>query len=287
PRLVQVYKATGVPSLDGRLSYLLNIQKEQPSGENMTSQASINTASSIKKSNIGRLNILDKFVDLQWIKNFLQSISSGSYEIYLIFGAIGLLVIAIRHSFVIEMIAPLAIVLYSLPLLFVTAVSQRYFSGNVLLLMPFTLTGFIFIYELTKKYKIEKISIVIFCFILLLQIRNGLDQAFSRGDAYYRLTGQWIYAHKSNFAINHAPFRLVSDMPQFCYWAETEGINLGCLSGDDIAIPSKDDIEKFHISAIIVSNRNKKVLKILKECYYLKGIEHPNQAKASIFVLLK
>lgn len=297
PRLMQVYKATGIISLDGRLSYLLNIQNnnEQSTAYNpdtLTSVAPVSMqtnaiSSNIKNSNIGRLSIFDKITNPGWIKNFFQSISSGSYEIYLVLVVIGLMVIVARHSFKFEMIAPLAIVLYSIPLLFVTAVSQRYFSGNILLLMPFTLTGLLFLYELTVKYKIKKIAIIVFIIVLVAQIHNGLNQAYSRNDAYYRLTGQWIVAHKNEFIADGAPLVLLSDMPQFYYWADVDGIDLGNLFGDNVMLPRKDEIEAFKVSAIVVRNRNKDALNALKQCNYLKEIQQPNQDKVGVFVPVK
>ena len=234
PRLIQVYKATGYPFVDGRVASFFDITQrsshqitKSEQGNDFKNVSDIKNLSDLSdnESPIGHIDIKDKITSLAYYKDFLTCFSRGAYEVYLILCGIGLVFIIIRRKFSFEMMAPLFIVLCSGVLMFVTAVTPRYFTGDSLLLMPFTLIGLIFAYDLLKKVKLQKIAVWVLIIVLIFQINNGLDQAFSRGDAFYRLTGEWIDSHKNEFAHGNKLI-LVSDEPQFSYWEEFEWIKM-------------------------------------------------------------
>lgn len=303
PRLIQVYNATGVPFTDARLASFFNIQPatsvqpvqlNQPNPNKETNQTKATcpiietkTITNINnladsESPIGHLSIKDK-ISIGYIRNFLTVFSQGAFEFYLILGAVGLFSIIIRRNFRFEMVAPLFVVVCGSLFLCVLALTARYFSWEVLLLMPFTVIGFTFVYEQIKRVKLQKIAIIAFIVILILQINNGLDQAYSRSDAVYRLTGEWIQSHKKEFTSN-PKLKIVADMPQFFYWADAEGLNLGSIYfSRNIVVPTENELKTNDVPLIVVRKKNIDAVKALSVCPYLTEINQPYEKESAVY----
>lgn len=296
PRLIQVYEATGAPFIDGRMTSFLGIDQKTShqlfqNGQDRTIKepTSIKVLSDLSdnKSPIGKLSIKDKICSFAYLKDFLNCFSRGAYEVYLVLAGVGLLFIIIRHKFKFEMLAPLFLVICSGVLIFFTAVTPRYFTGDLLLIMPFTLFGLILVYEMMKKIKLQKVAIIVLIVVVLLQINNGLDQAYSRSDAYYRLTGEWILSHKNEFVRNNKLI-IICDMAQFSYWMDAERIELGNIDThtDKAIVPLEKELKANNVSLIIVTKKNTGAIKALSACPYLEEVKQPYDKEAAVYKIV-
>jgi 4-amino-4-deoxy-L-arabinose transferase-like glycosyltransferase len=273
PRVIQLYRNTGIPALEKRQTTFVKalLAKDSKEKDKLYFVSSIDTA----QRETGMFGV-------ERISEFFRSFGRGSYELYLIFAGIGLLLMIRKKKFHPDLYLLLSLSIFNALLFLFTNLSQRYFSINILLFMPFTVTAVYFVYESAAKFKLKPVAVIGLLVVLGMQLNNGMEQAFERNDAYLYYTGLWIKQYRDKLSDSSSRLKIMSDKPQIAFWADADWVDLSEKQGT--IIPSKDEIRKRGIDLIIVDLDNKKILRQVLSRNDLKVFLHPNSNKTAMFV---
>ncbi len=257
PRLYTNWRQTGYPTPDARLDsylhrYLMpSVPLRDLSGTKIR-HTELSTPAKKEKD-----TALDRF--------FLQfeQITRGAYEVYLILAVIGLLsgilVAAIRKQLLPEW-KPVAewsahrpeyiflvlLLLMHIIIYLPVHAAYRYYIFCVPLLMPLTMAGILFCWELFRRFHLEQFLAVSLVLLAGGQIYNGLDAVLDQNEQH-RLAGEWI---REKFTPPDRKLRVLNYNGYLFYWTGGEAVNPyyegpGMLpeyaSGFDIAVLDPDD----------------------------------------------
>jgi 4-amino-4-deoxy-L-arabinose transferase-like glycosyltransferase len=274
PRVAQLYGETGIPALEKRQTAFIKalLAKDSKEKDKLYSASCIDTS----QRATGMFGV-------ERVSEFFRSFGRGSYELYLIFAGVGLLLMIWRKKFHPDLYLLLSLSIFNALLFLFTNLSQRYFSINVLLFMPFTVTAVYFVYELAAKFKLKPVAVIGLIVVLGFQLNNGMEQAFERNDAYLYYTGLWIKQYRDKLSSSSSRLKIMSDKPQIAFWADAEWVDLSEKRGT--IIPARDEIRKRGIDLIVVDLDNKKILRQVLLRDDLKVFLHPNSNKTAMFVL--
>jgi len=199
PRFYQVYKQTGFPALDARGAYAIETVINKflaPTGK--FEILNVNNPDDPQDPTSGSFNFSWALTSKQ-LNNFVMSFARGSYELYLVLSIIGLILIlkrrewTINHTFLLWLTITNALFFYIF-----TAVAIRYFLINVISLMPFTVVGFIEVFNWIKRIRLHKFTAVLLLFLAIAQIINGMNNCLNTDEFYYKELGQWIKTNQSD-----------------------------------------------------------------------------------------
>ena len=146
----------------------------------------------------------------------------GSYELYLIFALIGMILIFKRKQWRADYWLLIAVSVLQCVIYAATISAQRYYLFLIPLFMMFTLTGMSFVRELIIKYlpkKLQIICIIACAAVLAGQVASGVKRAYSSKGEDLQAAGKWI----AEYGKKHFPDRkLVIFAPQMnevAYWS--------------------------------------------------------------------
>ncbi|MBN2641260.1 MAG: glycosyltransferase family 39 protein [Victivallales bacterium] len=222
PRMIQMYRHTGIPVLDsrqaGRINELrasLGLLEKVPDGNAVQSAEE-------KQSEPVYLN-------KKQFKRFINTFSRGSYELYLIFAAIGAIVLIYRREWRYEYYVLLAFALINALIFYFVVVSYRYFLVNVLLFMPFTLKGFELVWLLLNHKMIAAYKGTKYIFPALIaglalgHTWNGVAKLTDTEDFYYeKAVSEWLAEQGARSGISK--LKIMSVQPQYPFWADAEHV---------------------------------------------------------------
>ena len=264
PRLYVNYRQTGYPTPDARLNvyihrYLTPSLPLRDFSRGPIRHTDVSTAVEPRReiSAFKRLN------------NQLKQFSRGSYEVYLILAAAGLLAgllaPGLRNRFLPEW-EPKAtypdhrreygfiaiVILMHAVVYWPVNPAYRYYTFCVPLLMPLTMAGLDLCWTFFRKHHLEQL-VVLACLILgIAQIHNGFDSILDQEERH-RLSGQWI---AENFTPAGRPLRILNYNNYIIYWTNGEIINpyyegaslLPEFASDfDVAILDPDDAARIEV----------------------------------------
>jgi len=208
PRMYQVYKHTGYPVLDEREAYAIKKFSQNIKVFFNLNKAIQETASTITQT-IGKKPPAQpkivysdpntySYLSLGRIRGFLDRFSVGTFELYEILFVLGVVFLLRRKEWTLEHNIMIMLVILNAFIFYFVALTYRYFLVNILLLMPFIISGYRLILDITKKHKIAQIlfSITVL-FVTLGQIENGMADSLESKRKEPRRLGEWIKENKT------------------------------------------------------------------------------------------
>lgn len=222
PRMIQMYRHTGVPVLDSRqagrineLSVSLGLLEKAPSEDAVQSAEDEHSK--------------PVYLNKKQFKRLINTFSRGSYELYLIFAAIGAIVLIYRREWRYEYYVLLTFALINALIFYFVVVSYRYFLINVLLFMPFTLKGFELLWLLLNHKMIAAYKGTQYLFPALIaglalgHIWNGVAKLTDKEDFYYeKAVSEWLVEQGTLSGI--AKLKIMSVQPQYPFWADAKHV---------------------------------------------------------------
>ncbi len=212
PRMYQVYKHTGYPLLDEREAMAVkefsqNIKVFFASNKPIQ-ETSSEATQTVEKIPLSQHKVVYSdpntysYFSLGRIRGFLDRFSVGTFELYEILFVLGVVFLLRRKEWSLEHNVMIILVILNAFIFYFAALTYRYFLINILLLMPFIISGYRLILDITKKHKIVQIlfSITVL-FVALGQIENGMADSLESKKKEPRRLGEWIKENK-NLLIN-------------------------------------------------------------------------------------
>ncbi len=220
PRLYGNYRLTGFPVCDSRqisfLQQLLSIPPE-PRATAETELARIqkqlyNRPDPAQKEKPRRTYFDPEDLLNDWVR--------GSYELYLVFAAVGLGLVVWRKQWRPE---------YTLCMLFMgltvlifapLVVAHRYFLINIPLMMPFTLLPLVELEKYGSRFRwFRPAALAGLAALTIGQTLNATSVFREPGPEY--AVGRWIAAHRHELSDGAERFWVIGDSVRFPYWSGT------------------------------------------------------------------
>lgn len=304
PRLLQMYRDTGYPVIDARQKGYISFIFDKPAKvenkvaptildnaaadqqaissppSNLESNAGDDVQTTIEQKD-GSQSISPPLKDKQLSRprKFIKDFTRGSYELYLIFAIIGLVIVIYRRKWNYEYYFLFAIMLLNIVIFYKISLAYRYFTLNILLFMPFTLVGVDAVRSLILKKRFAKLDptiifAVIVGIILLAQIHNGMSKLIKVKKFYFiKPTGEWL---KERTPIDRKLI-LLGPQPQYAAWADAERCSL-----DLREVSSLSQIDNYKFDYIVIGNKRKWLIEALHKRGY-QTVKHPHENKVTIF----
>lgn len=236
PRLVQNYLQVGYAVPDYRVAMALHAQFEHwnrhDSGHGVSEippPAEERDATPILEA--GELMIATEPSVEEEISGSLSRVAldsvKGGFYVYLTLGFIGAVFLLNRRRWKTEYNVLLLLVLFNSGLFYFVVSSPRYYTVNVLLLMVFSVNGFIRVRDFFCSRNMLWVFAVLILLLALSQVREALSVAFDRSKAYQKEAGLWIRDHRELFR-PETPGRLrmyQSTQSQICFWSESDPVH--------------------------------------------------------------
>ncbi|MCF6175977.1 MAG: glycosyltransferase family 39 protein [Victivallaceae bacterium] len=290
PQLYRMYRTTGYPVTDSRqVKTIKNMFKKGSTHRTWDTARTHKTRSQLIVSKLWRL---------------VTASIRGSYSIYLILAIIGLAVIIRRKEFIFEYWLLFSVIIFNTVLFASVVIAYRYFTINVLLLMPLTVTGVKFIWDLMGKaiprptpagdsrlensiawvnrHHLPRIILVTVLVVLaIFQIDNGLKKLRSSKYAYEKGIGLW--AQQQYFAqgedAEKRRLSIASDKPQYAFWGDADILWL-----DLKKTPDKDFLPVLkQADFAITRNGKKKVIAVIEKSRLFIEVDHPYEESVRVF----
>ncbi len=211
PVLYRGYKDCGYPVIDARIGYFINqhiLGKPVAAGE-----ALIETSKGQTISLPSQLNA-----------NF-----RGAYEIYAVFALLGAIVLWRRKEWLKNYTWLLALLLANALCFAFTVISYRYFIPNLILLMPLTVIGFVWLLDGALALGVPRWLLALALLVAAaLQLGNGLEPSLSQKPLFEKRTAQWIAKNERLFGHSgeNGLMRIYSpDAREVCLWIPYESAN--------------------------------------------------------------
>lgn len=221
PRLYQSYKTISVPILDIRqANYLCMLL---PFKQMEYKQKLFVTA---KKQNI----MPDNKSKQGWAEIWqgIECFTRGAYTPYLILALWGIFIWWKKKEDRPEAFILFSIIALNTAVLITICNSIRYYTINLIMLLPFTFIGLKYIWETLISYKkfLKPVLIIALIALALYQINNGAKKAINHKYDYEYKTGFWIKANKDKFCSSKSRIIVASTQPQYPLWADADWLNI-------------------------------------------------------------
>jgi len=204
PRLYQNYIKTGYPTLDNRQAEC--IQKYYDKIFNRSNMEN----SKAKKVEIPKLKAENQISDNEsqevkigtasYYGKFFKNIFRGTYELYTILCVIGMVILALRKEWKLEhslliLFGVINAILFALT----GSIQYRYYLVNIMLIMPFILTAYLYLFEQAGKFRVQKILVLAVLIVSIAQIINGMDNSLDKSKYYTMEAGYYLKEYRSGF----------------------------------------------------------------------------------------
>jgi hypothetical protein len=290
PQLYRMYRNTGYPVTDSRqVKTIKSMFKKGSTHRTWDTTRTKKSRSELIVSKLGRL---------------ATAFVRGSYSIYLALAIIGLVVIIRRKEFIFEYWLLFSVIIFNTALFASVVIAYRYFTINLLLLMPLTVTGLKFIWDLAGKaiprpasadssrlangiewvnrHNLPRIILVTGLVVLgIVQIQNGLRKLSSTKYAYEKGVGLWVqqqYAALGEVAEKHR-MSIASDKPQYAFWGDADILWL-----DLKKTPDKDFLPVLQQADFAIArNGKKKVIDVVEKSGLFIEVDHPYEGSVRVF----
>ena len=194
---------------------------------------------------------------LEHIVKVIQDFSRGAYELYLIFGTLGAILLLVKRKWKWDYTVLILLTLFYFAIYFHIISAYRYYIFMIPMFMMFTIYGLEpvvnFLNKCSKPIRLTAATVVVLLFAA--QLTNGLEMAFSRKDRPFREVAAFIQKYAEH-AGHTGKLRLAApELPEIAFWSETfpvTGYNqppvqdFTTFSDFDLMLMSPDH-EKFHL----------------------------------------
>lgn len=303
PRMLQLYRATGIPSTDLRQSEAIRnilsavgvIKPEamalRPSQEllNLKGQNKLTTMRKpgkliqagvsaqiadiracfkrLKKAGFSRNNNgFGKFCSLA------SCFGRGAYLLYFCFAVIGVAVMLCRRQFTFKLWLPVSIIVFSTVIFANVVLAYRYFTLNAVFMLPFSFTGLRFMYEQLVKRRLKYFTLSVFVIVGFLQVKNGASKALERKYDYEKGIGEWLRRHKTDFNSScDTGLKMLSPRSQFAFWS-----GFALEQQRDAAVYSdRHYLQNKNINLAVVEVNEPEIVKVIEASGLYKEMKQP------------
>lgn len=237
PRLVQNYIQVGYAVPDYRVAMALSAQFENWNKHNSGEKTghiippAAEELSSTPIRDAGELMIatepsVEEEISGSLSRVIVDNIKGGFYT-YLILGVVGVVFLLNRKRWKTEYNVLLLLVLFNSGLFYFVVSSPRYYMVNVLLLMVFSVNGFVLVRDFFCSRNLRWMFIVLTVLLGGYQVVRAIRPALDRSTAYQREAGRWIKEHRELFHPEE-PGKLrmyQSTQSQICFWSESDPVH--------------------------------------------------------------
>ena len=289
PRLYQGYKTVGVPVLDMRQAhYICKVLPFTNTGykENLYIMAERKTFIPDTKSKRG------------WEKTWqgVECFTRGAYTPYLLLALLGIFLWWRKKEDRAEAFILFSVIALNTAVLIDISNSVRYYTINLIMLLPFTFIGLKFIFDLLPELKrlkffaekpkviqtVKILFITALVVVALLQIKNGAKQAIKRKYDYEYKTGFWIEANKDKYCSAKGRILVAATQPQFALWADAVWLNIS-----ENKIQFKEQLKEMQEADFVVfESDQREIIEIFKKQKGFKLLEQ-QYPQVLIFVNLR
>jgi hypothetical protein len=267
PRLYQMHNTTGVPVLDIRqaliLSNFVNLELKSTPDIMLRALQGGSVQEAVKTK-------FDKI--LQGVECFVR----GAYTPYLLLALLGLFLWWRKKQIVPGTFMLISIILVNLLAFLFISNSVRYYTLNLIMLLPFSFVGLKFLWDKLPDKWLRIAAALILFWIAAGQVINGSAKIISRKYDYEYKTGTWI----KNSIASGKKLVLASNEPQYAMWAETKWME----APDDskVLLQCFDMVKKADV--IVCGKDNSEVVNFFDGRPEFKQIRHPQENKTVIWV---
>ncbi len=289
PRLYQSYKTIGVPVLETRQAYYL-----------------------CKVLPLKQINSRDRLYIMAERKTFIPStkikhgwamtwqgvecFTRGAYTPYLLLALLGIFLWWKKKEDRAEAFMLFSIIVLNTAVLISISNSVRYYTINLIMLLPFTFIGLKFLLDLLPELKrfaffaekpqaikiVKALVVAGLCAAAVYQVKNGAKQAINHKYDYEYKTGFWIDDNKAKFGCSRARIIVASSQPQYALWADALWLNIS-----DNKIQFAEQLEEMKNADFVVLEEDQyDAIEILKKQKEFKLLEQ-QYPETLIFVRLK
>jgi hypothetical protein len=206
PRLYQMHNTTGVPVLDIRQALILS------NFVNLEFKNTPDVMLRALQSGSGHEVVKTKFDKIwQGVECFVR----GAYVPYLLLALIGLFLWWRKEKILPDTAMLISIILVNLMAFLFISNSVRYYTLNLIMLLPFSFVGLKFLWDKLHGKWFKIAAALIIAVIAVGQVINGSAKIISRKYDYEYKTGIWI----KNGIKQGKKIILASDKPQYAMWA--------------------------------------------------------------------
>lgn len=193
PRLYQVYRKTGLPATDVRVVNVL--KKQYGKLYDSSRQADEIAICSFSNSPVAvpiKMPDERRRFSVNYLLDFLKNIVRGSYEVYLVLAVPGMLLLIRGRRWTLEYGILIFLAAANGAIYYFFSTPYRYFIVNIMLLLPFTMSGYNAVLVWAEKLRVIK-PLAAGVFVLsLIQMVNGLDNSIDQSKIYWRKTGDLL-----------------------------------------------------------------------------------------------
>jgi hypothetical protein len=232
PRMVQMYHDTGAPVLDIRQAYHIN----KVLGREVERQPDqiILPLEGIKHP--VRQPLTD--IIIQGVDCFVN----GAYIPYLLLAILGIIVLArkkeLRRT---EPLLLLSVIIFNAATFILLVNSVRYYTINLLMLLPFTFIGLRFIWDflISTKYsrQLKIAGLLILAGVAIAQIINGMAKVIKTKNRYEYNSGVYILNEAKKLKLSSGrDLKVASPKSQYAFWSNATWVNMGRNSEETIVL---------------------------------------------------
>jgi len=212
----------------------------------------------------------------------------GAYEVYAALALLGAILLFWRREWRAEHCWLLAVILVNVAAFSRISISYRYYTVNVILLMPMTIAGFAWALSTLSRFKLPLWLIAAALAGLAIgQTVNGMDKFLSSKSRFEKETGAWLAANANLYPHSgkHGLPRIFSIYREASLWIPYESANPPL----NFATPDFASYKDFDL-AIVKTPANggdADLLNAMAGRNDVEELKHPHSDKVAIFRLKK
>ncbi len=280
PRMYQVYGLTGIPAIDSRQSDVI-------SGLMDLSLPVIQSDDAIA---LPEPDARQHHVVISRLIILLECFCSGSYELYLALAIVGVLLLRQRNQITLEHWVILSFVICNAIIFFVIVMSERFFNINTMLLMPFTVTACLAVYDFLCSKGMRQAALIAFTILATAQACIGANNVFNLKQNERSKVGKWIMAKESSLiqetGKNDTVRKIVilSDKPQYAFWANAEWAKSTGKKNQEL--PPLEVLQAQNVDIAVVEKDDSLLYLQIIKCPHFKQILTPFYDNTGIFLFI-
>lgn len=281
PRINQIYQCTGIPAVDIRQADMIaGILDNSPRFVDLSNDAESD------EERGAELTATETFRPKWHLLRSEISVTNG--ELYLWLALFGLILLWRQRRLTLDHLVIFSFVLWNVLIFLVVALNVRYFTLNILLLMPLTVYGLMKLYLICRQRRLQYLFFAIATFLVAWQIYCGSIVALDRQHEYESDLNQWLSSN-NNLLIQAAgktdiDRRLVifSNRPQFSFRAHADWVKPVWRKNHWI-LPPVEVLQAQNVDIAIIRNTSEFSGKVATSPHF-KLLANPYSDKVGIFV---
>jgi 4-amino-4-deoxy-L-arabinose transferase-like glycosyltransferase len=280
PRIYQIYQCTGIPAVDIRQADMIaGILDNTPRCVDLSNDAESND-SGIELTG-------DQPFRLNW-RQLRSEVSFINGEIYLWLAVIGVILLWRRRMLNLEHIVLLSFMIWNILIFLIVAFNLRYFTLNILLLMPLTVYGLMWLYQICAERRLRSLFTAVAVLLAVWQIYSGTAAALDRRHVDELQLNHWLQANTLKLieaagkTDTGRKLVIFSNRPQFSFRANADWVK-PVWRKNHWALPPVEVLQAQNVDIAIV-RQSAQFYKTVAASKHFKLLPHPFSDMTGIFI---